>query len=350
MLITGHTGFKGVWLSFLLKSSQARLFGLSLPPSLQENRLYLETNASSLFDEEYFLDIADGDSVREVISRCKPEFVFHLAAQSFVPVAKSNPESTITTNVIGTINVALNSYRSDSVKKLLIASTDKVYKSIGTPLVFSESDQLEGNEIYSASKVASEQLLKVIVKEYWSTNKITTVVRAGNVVGGGDYSPTRLVPGIIDAFRKNDVFQVRRMYATRPYQYILDCLDGYLRAINQDIASKNNKIYSCFNFGPKNSISTLEVIEMFSSFEEVQKAFAFSLSTDDGNLFETERLEINSSNARTNLGWIPLFDSHEAVKKAFRWYFDVEAGLNPRDALVSEIDTYIQLNSNYGLA
>lgn len=348
VLITGHTGFKGVWLSFLLKRSQARLFGLSLPPRLQENRLFLETNASSLFDEEYFIDIANGDAVREVISRCKPEYVFHLAAQSLVPEAKSNPESTVATNVLGTVNVAINSFRSKTVKRLLVASTDKVYKSIRLPLAFSESDQLEGNEVYSASKVASEQLLQVIANQYRSANKLTTVVRAGNVVGGGDYSSSRLVPGIIEAFRNKEVFQVRKLYATRPYQHILDCLEGYLRAINQDIASENTRSYSCYNFGPENSISTREVLDIFSSFKEVCRDFEFSLSANDGNLFETETLEINSSNARRNLGWIPLFDSRVAVEKAFGWYFDVQNGLNPRDALVSEIESYIHLNSNYG--
>lgn len=347
MLITGHTGFKGVWLSFLLKRSQATLFGLSLLPNLEENRLYLESRASTLFDEEYFFDITDGNLVRDAISRCKPEYVFHLAAQSLVPKAKANPEVTITTNVLGTINVALNSYRSDSVKNLLIASTDKVYKSNGIPVVFSESDLLEGNEVYSASKVASEQLLKVLANQYQGINRSTTVVRAGNVVGGGDYSPSRLVPGIIESFTKKEVFHVRRLHATRPYQYVLDCLDGYLRAINQDSSNSIAGNYSCFNFGPVNSISTKDVIELFSSFEEVRETFLFSTSTEDNKLFETETLEINSSFARTNLGWNPRFDSFEAVKKAFRWYFDTQSGLDPHDTLVSEIDNYIKLNSHF---
>ncbi|MEN1760796.1 CDP-glucose 4,6-dehydratase [Anoxynatronum sibiricum] len=226
VLVTGHTGFKGTWLTRWLVHLGADVIGLALDPATEPNHWgLLRTNV-----REYRCDIRDLRSTVEVITIEKPQIVFHLAAQPLVRASYVDPTGTWSTNLMGTINLLEACRQAECVRALVVATTDKVYQEQSRPNGYLEIDPLGGHDPYSASKAACEMAVDSYQKSFFASScmPLTATARAGNVIGGGDWSEDRLIPDIARSITTKETLEIRSPEATRPWQHVLDCLSGYL--------------------------------------------------------------------------------------------------------------------------
>ena len=336
VLVTGHTGFKGSWLVFLLKELGAEVIGLSLPAPESRPSLYIDAEIRNLISLEYFLDIRDEIGVKKAIQESIPDYVFHLAAQAFVPRSLHYPSESITTNVAGTANVLLASLSVDSIEGITIATTDKVYENIGIHEPFKETDRLGSKDPYSASK-ASAELIVASLSSTCNPHRIpVTTVRAGNVIGGGDWGEDRLVPDLVLALNSDQTLIIRNLNATRPWQHVLDCLKGYL-LIAQSHLEKNKNTPASINFGPSNSLSVRKLISIFE--ESFGKKVKYRVS--ETALNEASNLELNSQLALEFLGWHTSLSSIEAINQTATWYSKFLGGKNALKLMSEETSKYI---------
>lgn len=333
ILITGHTGFKGAWLSRILRQIGSRVIGLShsktnfILPSLLNNKL----------ENEYLADIHDGDIISEIMKVEKPDLVFHLAAQSLVGKSQDQPSETIKTNVLGTANVLFACMHA-GVKNVINVTTDKVYHNTGQRTPFIEDDQLGGEDIYSASK-ASVEIISNAIYQTFSREFPTKLanVRAGNVVGGGDFSENRLIPDIYRSVRSGAELKIRNLDAVRPWQHVLEPISGYMLVGDKMLADKING-FSAWNFGP-NHDSFQSVSAVVSEMSNYLKFQSVSVKNEFN---EASFLTLDSTKARTQLGWENKWDFETTIQATANWY---KALLN-NDA-IEEI-TEKQINAYFG--
>jgi len=319
ILVTGHTGFKGTWLTMLLEQFGVEVIGLSLPADPES--LYTRAKRLGKIQEDFF-DIRDEKKVDNFIGRIKPRVIMHLAAQSLVLESYKNPKITFDVNVGGLVNL-LNSFgQIDSANVMLVSTTDKVYENVGTGRSFTESDCLRGKDPYSASKVAAENAI-IAWRELLKNNKNKKILtaRAGNIIGGGDFSENRLLPDIIRAFNSESNLEIRNPLSTRPWQHVLDPLAGYLKMIDNAISgSKINTL----NFGPSSkSLSVMEVVEFATEFWPSKSKITYN---GVNTYSESVLLELNSNLASRELDWKPIWSQKEAVIKSIAWWKDVLGG------------------------
>lgn len=336
ILITGHTGFKGTWLTFLLEELDLEIFGFSLKP--KKDSLFKLAKREQVINEKYG-DIRDKEQLRKFILRTKPTVIFHLAAQPLVLDSYKYPRETFETNVMGTFNLIEIAAECASTKIVIIATTDKVYENIGSGKRFTESDSLRGADPYSASKVAAESVVdawKKILISRGSALKIATV-RSGNVVGGGDNSAQRLLPDLIHSFIANDDLIVRNPNSTRPWQHVLDPLYGYF--LTADAIASGKIIESC-NFGPNDkSLSVKEVIRIAKESWNGKSRFIFERGTPG---LESEYLSLDSSFSQHTLGWNPRWSQEDAIRSTIAWWLKVERNnYEPYSACKEDIDELI---------
>ena len=337
ILVTGHTGFKGSWLVFWLRELGAEVIGLSLPAPESRPSLYIDAEIGNLVSFEYFLDIRDETGVKNAIQDSKPDYVFHLAAQAFVPRSLEYPSESITTNIVGTANILLASLSLDSVQGVTIATTDKVYQNIGNHEPFKETDMLGSKDPYSASKAAAE-LVVASLATTCNPHKIpVTTVRAGNVIGGGDWGQDRLVPDLVTALKSGQTLVVRNPNATRPWQYILDCLKGYLLIAQSHLEDDNTP--TSINFGPTNSLSVTKLISIF----EVAFGKKVKYEVGETNLNEANQLELNSQLALEYLGWQTSFSLVDAISETATWYSKFLDGANALELMSKDMSKYIAI-------
>ena len=337
ILVTGHTGFKGSWLVFWLRELGAEVIGLSLPAPESRPSLYIDAEIGNLVSFEYFLDIRDEIGVKKAIQDSKPDYVFHLAAQAFVPRSLEYPSESITTNIVGTANILLASLSLDSVQGVTIATTDKVYQNIGNHEPFKETDMLGSKDPYSASKAAAE-LVVASLATTCNPHKIpVTTVRAGNVIGGGDWGQDRLVPDLVTALKSGQTLVVRNPNATRPWQYILDCLKGYLLIAQSHLEDDNTP--TSINFGPTNSLSVTKLISIF----EVAFGKKVKYEVGETNLNEANQLELNSQLALEYLGWQTSFSLVDAIGETATWYSKFLGGANALELMSKDMSKYIAI-------
>ena len=336
VLVTGHTGFKGSWLVFWLRKLGAEVIGISLLPPESRASLYIDAKIGGLVSSEYFLDIRDEVGVETAIQESKPDYVFHLAAQAFVHKSVKNPRESITTNVAGTANVLLASLSLDFIQGITVATTDKVYQNIGSNEPFRETDRLGGEDPYSASKAAAEIVVASLAAICNPHKTPVTTVRAGNVIGGGDWGEDRLIPDLITALKFDQTLVVRNPNATRPWQHILDCLKGYL-LVAQSHMAKNTDIPTSINFGPISSISVTKLIDIFEG------AFGKKVKYKVGvaNINEANYLELNSQLAFQYLGWHTNFPPVDAITQTANWYSKFLGGANARELMSEDISKFI---------
>jgi len=316
ILVTGHTGFKGTWLTLLLESLNIEVIGLSLPPDPES--LYIRTSRTGKIKEE-FIDIRDSKLVNNFIEIYKPKIIIHLAAQSLVLESYNNPKYTFEVNVQGTVNLLEAAFKSSETKIILTATTDKVYENNNGSKMFTEKDSLRGKDPYSASKVATENVIfawRALSKINKGPKLLTA--RAGNVIGGGDFSKNRLIPDLVRAFNTDKELIVRNSSSTRPWQHVLDPISGYLLMINNVL--KGNDL-DTLNFGPnEKSLEVKEVVEIANNYWKSNSGIIFNKSTD---LLEANSLEIDSSLARNSLGWSPMWTQKEAIVETVSWWKNV---------------------------
>jgi CDP-glucose 4,6-dehydratase len=316
ILVTGHTGFKGTWLTLLLESLSMEVIGLSLPPDPES--LYIRTGRTGKIKEE-FIDIRDSQLVNKFIEVHKPKIIIHLAAQSLVLESYKNPKYTFEVNVNGTANILDSAIKNDSTEVVLTTTTDKVYENTGSGKSFIESDPLKGKDPYSASKVAAENVIFAWrgISNGNNGPKLLTA-RSGNVIGGGDYSENRLMPDLVRAFSSNSELVIRNSISTRPWQHVLDPIMGYLLMIDNALQNSDLEI---LNFGPsEKSLQVKEVVDIATKFWGSESRVVFKTKSNE---LEAEILELDSTLARKKLGWVPFWSQKNAIIDTVSWWKDV---------------------------
>jgi CDP-glucose 4,6-dehydratase len=333
-LITGHTGFKGAWLTVLLNTLGHRVSGLSLDP--EPNSLFNLGNLSNLLENDVRQDIRNFNEINKTISTIQPDVVIHMAAQSQVLRSYKNPHETFDINVTGTLNLLEATKNIQTIKAILIVTTDKVYKNSGVLNRYKETDELGGKDPYSASKAMAD-ILTQSWQESCSSPPIG-IARAGNVIGGGDNSTDRLIPNLMESIKTGSSLSLRNPDAIRPWQNILDCLNGYLIAIEKIMQNKKNDIW---NFGPNENVCRT-VAELADFVIETTKSKA-KWEKNSINLHEEEKLLlIDSTKARTELNWTEKYNFESSVKRTINWYFK-EKNVSSLDFMKNEINHFRSL-------
>jgi len=333
-LITGHTGFKGAWLAAILKEQGHALVGISLPPL--DKSLYKEAALADLFDHEYFIDIRNRAEFTKAIKESHADVAFHLAAQPLVRESYKFPIETFETNVIGTLNF-LEGIKNSDISAAVVITTDKVYKNKNLTRGYVEDDELGGHDPYSSSKAAADLATQSWVSSYEIQN--VSIARAGNVIGGGDWGIDRLMPDLVRAFNSSSKAEVRYPNAVRPWQHVADCLNGYIALSTKML---DDQVGGEWNFGPE--------IDIENTVAKVASLAATSWGGDAGwgvgsepQPHEAGYLLLDSTKARTNLGWTDKLGFTDAIKWSVAFYKDVESGKSPRRVLEDQVRGFLSL-------
>lgn len=335
VLVTGHTGFKGAWFTELLSALAIDVSGYSLKP--QPDSLYEGLNHKGVIREKY-ADIRDLKKLSKFVSQVKPEVIFHFAAQPLVLESYKDPINTFTTNVTGTANLLEAGFKCESVKTIIVVTTDKVYENLNSGSRFKESDPLMGKDPYSASKVGTEQAVaawRQISKVYGGPKVVA--VRAGNVIGGGDISRTRLLPDLVQAFSSGDKVAIRNPESTRPWQHVLDPLIGYLQTAEHSLQGNDLRALNFSN--SSTSLSVKEVVQIASRKwgNAAESLVTFSSTTPDES--EALALDLNSALAESILGWKSRWSQEQAITSTIEWWVAVKGrGKSPREACLVDLE------------
>jgi CDP-glucose 4,6-dehydratase len=316
VFVTGHTGFKGSWLTMWLNSLGADVTGYSLPKYENDwlyNKLGLSEDIKDLRG-----DINDIKGLQKAFNNSTPEIVFHLAAQPFVRKSYDMPLSTTHTNVAGTVNVLECIRKNQSVKAAVIVTSDKCYRNLGIKRGYVEEDVLGGHDIYSASKACAEILTNAYRQSFFKKQKkFVSTARAGNVVGGGDRGRDRLIPDCIKALRKGNTIRIRNPTHTRPWQHVLEPLSGYMLLARKMLTEK--KYDEAFNFGPgKTSIKTVEeVVELFL---KKWGSGRWQSKKEQDDRKEEMLLALDIRKSKKILGWKPILTLDKTISLTVDWY------------------------------
>lgn len=321
VLITGHTGFKGSWLSYWLKEVGAEVFGYSLNSKNEPNHFdILKSDIKSCYN-----NICDLKSLKKFINETNPEIIFHLAAQPLVRQSYIDPIETYQTNVIGTANLLESIKNNKFVKAVIVITTDKCYKNLNQSQGYKESDVLGGYDPYSSSKACVELLVSSFrdsffnLKEYGNKHQVLiSTARAGNVIGGGDWSEDRLIPDLVKNAFSGKTTKIRFPKSTRPWQHVLDPLMGYLM-LGEKLLNGETQFAEAWNFGPEEH-DTLSVNELAMKSKESWDKIDFQAQNNQNELHEANLLSLNIDKAKTLLGWKPKWNSSLAIQKTIEWY------------------------------
>jgi len=339
VLVTGHTGFKGSWLSIWLKYLGAEVLGYSLDPPSKPS-LFKEAKLDNHINS-VISDINDLEMLETSFRSFKPEIVFHLAAQPLVRDSYRNPVETYHTNVIGTLNIFEVVRITNSVKSIIIVTTDKCYENLGLDKAYVETDPMGGFDPYSSSKACVEILTKSYSQSFFDTKKIGIAsVRAGNVIGGGDWAKDRLIPDVIRSFDSNQTLMIRYPHSTRPWQHVLEPLYGYL-LLAENLYFSAEKYSGAWNFGPENSdaISVEELVEKISQF---WKSSNWIIDKSD-NPHESSFLRLDINKAKSRLNWYPRWNIDIAISKILSFH---EGWKNGKDAYQLCLEQIKEFNIN----
>lgn len=322
VLVTGHTGFKGSWLSIWLNELGANVIGYSLDPYTERDNFVLSKIGEKIVDIRG--DIRDKSKLEEVFSSYQPEFVFHLAAQPLVRLSYENPVETYETNVMGTINVLEAIRKTKATKVGIMITTDKCYDNKEQLWGYRESDSMGGYDPYSSSKGAAEiainswRLSFFNPEEYEKHGKSIASVRAGNVIGGGDWAKDRIIPDCIKAIEAGIPIEIRSPQSVRPWEHVLEPLSGYLM-LGEKMYNNPVKYSEAWNFGPELS-SIIHVWSIAQSVIIKFEAGELKDVSDPNAVHEARLLALDISKARFKLGWVPTLTIDETIKYTVDWY------------------------------
>ena len=339
VFLTGHTGFKGTWLSIFLNILEAKIYGYSL--KADKLSLFNQTKCYQIAKKNYLLNVNNLDRLKKKILEVKPDIIFHLAAQPLVIESLKKPLDTFNTNIIGTLNVLEAAKTVKSVKSVVIITTDKVYKINPISKSYVETDELGGKDPYSASKACAEILINSYILSFLNSSnsmKVSTA-RSGNVIGGGDYSKDRLVPDILRAFNENKLLTIRNPDHVRPWQHVIEPIYGYLILAEKQYLNKISKIDHSWNFGPKKGsfVTVKQVINKFKN----QKIINRCLIKKNKNI-ETKILKLNSSKAIKYLKWKQKWNIDQTLKKIIEWNTFTRKEKNFRKMCENQIKEYLR--------
>jgi CDP-glucose 4,6-dehydratase len=318
VLITGHTGFKGSWLCLWLNKMGANVSGLSLSDPVSSPDLYSVLGLDELVNDNRG-DISDYETCLEIVKKTNPEIVIHMAAQPLLRLSYSNPLKTYNTNVLGTANLLEALRDCKTVRSIIVITTDKCYENIEKDYAYVETDSLGGYDPYSSSKACAEHVASAYYRSFFKDKGIgLATARAGNVIGGGDWAIDRIIPDMVRSWKKNEKLVIRYPSATRPWQHVLEPLNGYL-VLAEKLWRKPEEFSGGWNFGPdQNSVKTVQAtVELMAN---VWGESVDWVTSGEKHLHEANLLQLNSSKAHTLLGWRPKYDFDEAVNKTIYWY------------------------------
>ena len=331
-LITGHTGFKGSWLSLMLYKQGHTVSGISLEP--REKSLFNQAELKDIFKFDLRIDIRDLRALKTAVEKIDPEVIIHLAAQPLVRESYKIPIETFEVNVLGTLHLLESSRELKSLRDIQIITTDKVYKNYGHLRGYVETDELGGDDPYSSSKAAAD-----IAAQSWIKNfaKVPiTVVRAGNVIGGGDWAKDRLIPDLVESYSKERIPSIRYPEAIRPWQHVLDCLNGYLLLMNKQLSESLTGVW---NFGPQLT-ENHSVAALVNEFAREMNVEMPAWKVDSGvHLEEAGYLLLNSEKARKELGWKDQLGFQETISWTASWYREYNS-CNIREFTLNQIENF----------
>lgn len=343
VLITGNTGFKGSWLTIWLNKLEANVVGYALEPNTNPSmykKLNLEQKCTQIIG-----DILDAEKIKRVFEIYKPEIVFHLAAQPLVRKSYIEPILTYQTNVIGTLNVLEAAKKCESVKSFINVTTDKCYENNDEKIAFKEEDKLGGFDIYSSSKACSEILTASYRHSFLAEENSFGLasVRAGNVIGGGDWAEDRLISDCIKAINNNEIISLRNPKSTRPWQFVLEPLLGYLSLAKNLYRDKTN-FSEAFNFGPdeKNIMTVEEIVkEVINLYQKGE--YTINKKCD---FHEAKNLTLNTEKAKEKLNWKNLYPTKEAIKETLLWYKNFyQNNVDMYEFTINQINNFEKMSS-----
>lgn len=344
VLVTGHTGFKGSWMSIWLNLIGASVVGFSLDPYTIRDNYVLSGISNKIIDIRG--DIRDEKLLGDVFSKYKPEVVFHFAAQPIVSISYSNPRETYEINVMGTINLLECVRKTDSVKAIIIVTSDKCYENKEWIWGYRENDRLGGYDPYSSSKAAVEIVASAYRNSFFNTDnfnehfKSLSTVRAGNVIGGGDWAKDRIIPDCIRALEKNLNIEVRNPSSIRPWQHVIEPLYGYLQ-LGAKMLVDGEKYCDAWNFGPDN-ISKIQVKDIVMKIISLwgQGDWKYTPQNNTIKKHETNTLYLDCSKAKNILGWYPKLTINEAIEMTVDWYKNYNS-IDMHEFCVKQIKQYM---------
>jgi len=342
VLVTGHTGFKGSWLTIWLKMLGAKVAGYALEPLTQHDNFVLTGLKNRSY--HHIGDIRDYERLLRYFQEINPEIVFHLAAQPLVRESYNDPKATYDTNVGGTVNLLECCRLTDSVKVIVNVTTDKCYENREWVWGYRENDRLGGYDPYSSSKACSELVTEAYRKSFFNPykfelhGKTIATARAGNVFGGGDWQSDRIVPDCIRALEEGSPIIVRSPHAIRPWQHVLEPLSGYL-LLAEKLAENTGDYAEGWNFGPADS----SFLSVGSLVDNIVNAWGSGSWEDHSNpeaLHEANILKLDITKAKSHLGWSPKWDINKAISETIAWYKQYKAG-NVYDLCIHQITDYM---------
>ena len=318
IFITGNTGFKGSWLTMILNSFNSRICGYSLSENSKPNMF-------NLLNLKHKIKLIKGDVrnfkyLNKSVNKFKPDIIFHLAAQSLVQKSYSDPFFTVSTNTGGSANILESCRMSNSVKSLVYITSDKCYENVEWIWGYRENDKLGGYDTYSSSKAAAENIFSAYLESFFKKKKIGAVsVRAGNVIGGGDWSEDRIIPDIIKSITNKKKIIIRNPKSTRPWQHVLDPLLGYL--VLGMKAYSNNEFSGSWNFGPDNDtvLTVKDVVNQICKKLSINKK-NLTLNNKKSKFKEAKLLKLNCDKAKDRISWHPILSSKKSIDLACDWY------------------------------
>ena len=351
VLITGHTGFKGSWLTAWLKKLGAKIMGISIDIPSHPSHFIAAKIGKDIISKK--IDIRDLKKLKKNIKQFQPDYVFHLAAQSLVSKSYKDPIKTWSTNVQGTLNI-LESLRT--IKKKCVAviiTSDKSYKNLELKRGYRENDILGGKDPYSASKASAELVIKSYIESFFPIKKTKVkigIARAGNVIGGGDWAENRLIPDCVRSWSKGKKAIIRNPNSTRPWQHVLEAVSGYLYlGINLD---KNIKLHGeAFNFGP-NTSKDYSVLSLVKTMQVFWKDVVWKIYKGKGvKFYESNLLKLNCKKAKQKLKWVSILNFRETIQMVSEWYKNYYLKKNKMDQLTfKQIKNYEFLVKKRGLS
>lgn len=339
VFLTGHTGFKGSWLCLWLHSMGALVKGYALEPNTHPS-LFISANVASLVEHEIG-DIRDYNGLSYSIKAYKPDILIHMAAQPLVRLSYAQPVDTYATNVMGTVNVLESARFCSSLKAIISVTTDKVYENREWCWGYREDEPMGGFDPYSSSKGCAELVTAAYRQSFFSENDKPSLAsaRAGNVIGGGDWSEDRLIPDVLKAFEKGEKIVIRNPTAIRPWQHVLEPLCGYI-LLAENLYNQGKKFATAWNFGPEDKdcksvewiLNKLVELNGEKSSWEIEK---------NQQPHEAQFLKLDCSKAKTLLNWHPKLDIETTLKKIVAWHEQFQKGSNMQSFCLDEIAHYI---------
>jgi|TARA_B110001450_G_scaffold253769_1_gene277867 CDP-glucose 4,6-dehydratase len=317
VLLTGHTGFKGGWASLMLTMLGAKVHGLSLPPT-EDSVFYKSVGIENRIAGSTYSDITSYQSCLDVMKEFKPDIILHMAAQALVRVSYSNPLETYMVNVIGVANLLEAARQVESVKVIVNVTTDKCYKNNEWLWPYRENEALGGHDPYSSSKACAEIISAAYRDSFFANNGVQlATARAGNVIGGGDWSKDRLIPDILRSLEANEIISIRSPSSIRPWQHVLEPVTGYI-LLAQKLGQNQGVFSEAWNFGPEEN-DCWSVGKIVTRVCDITQKGSWDTPVID-QPHEASLLKLDSSKAKARLGWMPRWNVSEALRKTIEWY------------------------------